>query len=229
MLAIDNYATGRRDNLTKHAKLTLIEGTIANAEVIDRLFFGFRARGRHSYRGVLQGPGGLGHRRAGQRGRHGQHRQGLQDASAFAGSSISRRLSAMARSRCSPPIPLDHPINPVNSSYAISKTAGENYVQFSGVDWVTFRLANVIGPRNVSGPLPIFYRTAVARDRKCFVTPARRDFCFAGDLAEVVVQAGRRRRPRHLSFLVGQGRCDQGALRRRGAGDEAQRLSRARN
>ena len=59
------------------------------------------------------------------------------------------------------PIRLDHPINPVNSSYAISKTAGEHYVQFSGVDWVTFRLANVIGPRNVSGPLPIFYRAAV--------------------------------------------------------------------
>ena len=55
------------------------------------------------------------------------------------------------------PIRLDHPIDPVNSSYAISKTAGEHYVQFSGVEWVTFRLANVIGPRNVSGPLPIFY------------------------------------------------------------------------
>ncbi len=55
------------------------------------------------------------------------------------------------------PITLDHPIDPVNSSYAISKTAGEHYIQYSGVDWITFRLANVIGPRNVSGPLPIFF------------------------------------------------------------------------
>jgi UDP-glucose 4-epimerase len=86
------------------------------------------------------------------------------------------------------PITLDHPIDPVNSSYAISKTAGEHYVQFSGVDWVTFRLANVIGPRNVSGPLPIFYGR-LAEGKKCFVTPARRDFCYAGDLAKVVVQA----------------------------------------
>ena len=61
-------------------------------------------------------------------------------------------------------------------------------MQFSGVDWVTFRLANVIGPRNVSGPLPIFYGR-LAEGKKCFVTPARRDFCFAGDLAKVVVQA----------------------------------------
>jgi UDP-glucose 4-epimerase len=86
------------------------------------------------------------------------------------------------------PIRLDHPINPVNSSYAISKTAGEHYVQFSGTDWVTFRLANVIGPRNVSGPLPIFYQR-LSEGKRCFVTPARRDFCFAGDLARTVVDA----------------------------------------
>jgi UDP-glucose 4-epimerase len=86
------------------------------------------------------------------------------------------------------PIRLDHPINPANSSYAISKTAGEHYVQLSGVDWVSFRLANVIGPRNVSGPLPIFY-ARLSKGQKCFVTPARRDFCYAGDLARVVVKA----------------------------------------
>ena len=86
------------------------------------------------------------------------------------------------------PIQLDHPIKPVNSSYAISKTAGEHYVQFSGVDWTTFRLANVIGPRNVSGPLPIFYKW-LSQGRRCFVTTARRDFCYAGDLAAVVVRS----------------------------------------
>jgi UDP-glucose 4-epimerase len=86
------------------------------------------------------------------------------------------------------PITLDHPINPVNSSYAISKTAGENYVQLSGVDWVSFRLANVIGPRNVSGPLPIFFRR-LSEGKRCLVTPARRDFCYAGDLARTVVRA----------------------------------------
>jgi UDP-glucose 4-epimerase len=53
---------------------------------------------------------------------------------------------------------------------------------------VTFRLANVIGPRNVSGPLPIFYQR-LSEGKRCFVTPARRDFCFAGDLARTVVDA----------------------------------------
>ncbi len=55
------------------------------------------------------------------------------------------------------PITLDHPILPTASSYAISKTAGEQYVALSGLDWQSFRLANAYGPRNLSGPLPTFY------------------------------------------------------------------------
>jgi UDP-glucose 4-epimerase len=86
------------------------------------------------------------------------------------------------------PIGLDHPLDPGNSSYAISKTAGEHYVQLSGVDWVTFRLANAIGPRNVSGPLPIFY-DRLSQGKRCFVTEARRDFVSAGDLARTVLCA----------------------------------------
>ena len=86
------------------------------------------------------------------------------------------------------PITLDHPIDPVNSSYAISKTAGEHYIQFSGVDWVTFRLANVVGPRNVSGPLPIFF-DRLSQGKRCFVTEARRDFVFVDDLARIVLRA----------------------------------------
>jgi len=76
----------------------------------------------------------------------------------------------------------------VNSSYAISKTAGEHYVQLSGVDWITFRLANAIGPRNVSGPLPIFF-DRLSQGKRCFVTEARRDFVYVEDLARTVLDA----------------------------------------
>ncbi|MFP6901435.1 MAG: NAD-dependent epimerase/dehydratase family protein, partial [Opitutales bacterium] len=86
------------------------------------------------------------------------------------------------------PITLNHPKLPANSSYAISKTAAEDYIEISGLDYVTFRLANVIGPRNVSGPLPIFYQR-ISEGKKCFVTTARRDFVFVGDLANAVVRA----------------------------------------
>ncbi|WFU18971.1 NAD-dependent epimerase/dehydratase family protein [Bradyrhizobium sp. CB3481] len=187
VVAIDNYATGRADNLTKHAKLMLIEDTIANAEVINRLFSDFR-------------PEIVVHTAASYKDPEDWGTDALVNAVGTA--NVAKACKAHGVSRLiyfqtalcygtkplQSPIPLDHPINPVNSSYAISKTAGENYVQFSGVDWVTFRLANVIGPRNVSGPLPIFYGR-LSKGQKCFVTPARRDFCYADDLARVVVKA----------------------------------------
>jgi nucleoside-diphosphate-sugar epimerase len=86
------------------------------------------------------------------------------------------------------PIRLDHPRNPGSSSYAISKTANEYYLELSGIDFVTFRLANVVGPRNVAGPLPIFYQR-LKDGKQCFVTEARRDFVFVKDLAHVVLKA----------------------------------------
>jgi UDP-glucose 4-epimerase len=86
------------------------------------------------------------------------------------------------------PITLSHALDPVNSSYAISKTAGEHYIQLSGVDWLTFRLANAVGPRNVSGPLPIFFER-LSQGKRCFVTEARRDFVYVADLAETVLHA----------------------------------------
>ena len=86
------------------------------------------------------------------------------------------------------PIPLTHPRRPEGSSYAISKTANELYLELSGLDYVTFRLANVVGPRNVAGPLPIFYQR-LKEGKKCFVTEARRDFVYVGDLAKAVVKA----------------------------------------
>lgn len=85
------------------------------------------------------------------------------------------------------PITLEHPIRP-DSSYAISKTAGEQYIQLSGLDYVSFRLANAYGPRNISGPLPTFYQR-LTEGKPCFVMDTRRDFIFVDDLVDVVVQA----------------------------------------
>jgi UDP-glucose 4-epimerase len=86
------------------------------------------------------------------------------------------------------PITLDHPLLPYDSSYAISKTAGESYVQLSGLDWVSLRLANAYGPRNVSGPLPTFFQR-LTEGKSCFVMDTRRDFIYVQDLIDLVVQA----------------------------------------
>jgi UDP-glucose 4-epimerase len=86
------------------------------------------------------------------------------------------------------PITLAHPIRPDGSSYAISKTAGEHYVSLSGLDFISFRLANAYGPRNLSGPLPTFYYR-LTNGKKCFVMNTRRDFIYVHDLVDVVVKA----------------------------------------
>lgn len=86
------------------------------------------------------------------------------------------------------PVPLEYPRQPMASSYAISKTAGEFYIEQSGVDFVTFRLANIVGPRNLSGPLPIFYKRIRAGE-KCVIANAKRDFIDVRNLATVVLQA----------------------------------------
>jgi UDP-glucose 4-epimerase len=99
------------------------------------------------------------------------------------------------------PITLAHPIEPSKSSYAISKTAGEMYIALSGLDYVSFRLANAYGPRNLSGPLPTFYHR-LTTGKPCFVMDTRRDFIFVDDTVDIIEKAIRgagRRGAYHIS------------------------------
>ncbi len=187
VLSIDNLATGRKDNLLDQDNLTQIDGSIVDGKLVERIFSDFK-------------PDVVIHTAASYKDPDDWESDAAVNAVGTANIAKACKIHKVGRlvyfqtALCygtkpiQQPIQLDHPINPVNSSYAISKTAGEHYVQFSGVEWVTFRLANVIGPRNVSGPLPIFYGR-LKEQKRCFITPARRDFCFAGDLANVVVKA----------------------------------------
>jgi len=86
------------------------------------------------------------------------------------------------------PITLGHPLRPFESSYAISKTAAEHYIALSGLNFISFRLANIFGSRNLSGPLPTFYHR-LTTGKPCFVMDTRRDFLFISDLLEVVIKA----------------------------------------
>jgi UDP-glucose 4-epimerase len=86
------------------------------------------------------------------------------------------------------PITLNHRIHSYGSSYAISKTGGEQYIDLSGLDYISFRLANAYGPRNLSGPLPTFYHR-LTTGKACFVMDTRRDFIFISDLVDCVIKA----------------------------------------
>jgi UDP-glucose 4-epimerase len=187
VLVVDNFATARRDTLPAHGDLTLIEDTIADAVLVQRVFDEFE-------------PEVVVHAAA-----------SYKDPEAWAEDSrtnvvgtanVVRAARAVGVSRLvyfqtalcyglhpnEQPITLSHPLDPKDSSYAISKTAGEWYVRLSGLDWISFRLANVYGPRNLSGPLPTFFQRLSQR-KPCFVMDTRRDFIFVDDLVQVAMKA----------------------------------------
>ena len=73
-----------------------------------------------------------------------------------------------------------------------------------GLDWVSFRLANAYGPRNISGPLPTFFHR-LTEGKPCFVMDTRRDFIYVDDLIDVVDAGRRRRAPGTAHYHVSSG------------------------
>lgn len=77
---------------------------------------------------------------------------------------------------------------PPVSSYAISKTAGMQYIQQSGVPHLIFRLGNIYGPRNLSGPIPTFYKR-LTEGQPCTVVDTTRDMVYIDDLVTAVTDS----------------------------------------
>lgn len=194
VLVIDNYATGRRDNLTACPRLTVVEGSIADGELVSGVWDDFH-------------PDVVVHAAASYK----DPNNWAEDARTNVVGTVNvvqaserlgvKRLIYFQTSLCyglhpqEQPITLTHPIRPEGSSYAISKTGGEQYIMLSKLDFISFRLANAYGPRNISGPLPTFYQR-LSGGKACFVMDTRRDFIYVNDLIDVVVKAvdGRGRR-----------------------------------
>jgi len=84
---------------------------------------------------------------------------------------------------------LDTQCKPENS-YAISKYAAGQYLRHAGVPLLELRLANIYGPRNLSGPIPTFYKR-LSNGENCTIVDSRRDFVYIQDLVELVDQAVR--------------------------------------
>lgn len=187
VLVIDNYATGRRDNLSPVDNLKVVEGTIADTDLVNRLFSEFKpdvtVHAAAAYRdpddwaedartnvlgsaNVVQASKGAGVKRL-----------------IYFQTALGYGLKPVEQ-----PITINHPLRPGGSSYAISKTAGEHYVELGGLDFLSFRLANAYGPRNLSGPLPTFFQR-LTTGKPCFVMDTRRDFIYVDDLINVVVKA----------------------------------------
>jgi UDP-glucose 4-epimerase len=186
VLAIDTFATGRRDNLPQRDGLHLIEGSIADRPLLDSALDDF-------------GPDAIAHAAASYKDPDAwaedarTNTLGTANVVEAARGSGVERIVYFQTAPCygtqpeENPISLKHPIRP-DSSYAISKTGGEQYIQLSGIPFVSLRLANVYGPRNLSGPLPTFFQR-LSEGKPCFVVDTRRDFVYVDDLLEVVLAA----------------------------------------
>lgn len=187
VIVIDNLATGRIEHLAQHPRLKVIIDTISNKDLLYDLMADFK-------------PDVVVHTAVSYKDPNDWYNDTLTNC---VGGSILvdaakrngvKRFIYFQTALCyglkpiEQPITLNHPRKPEGSSYAISKTANELYIELSGIDYVTFRLANVIGPRNVAGPLPIFFQR-LKDGKQCFITKSRRDFVFVKDLAKTVVKS----------------------------------------
>jgi len=188
VLVIDNFATSRHDSLpADHKGLQVEEATIADTGYVDGVFESFKPEIVVHAAASYKDPDDwdedartntLGTANVVQAA----ERNGVERFVYFQ-TALCYGLHPQEQ-----PITLSHPLDPAASSYAISKTAGEWYVRLSSLDWISLRLANVYGPRNLSGPLPTFYQRLTER-KSVFVMDTRRDFVFVDDLVSVAMKA----------------------------------------
>ena len=186
VLVIDNFETGRRDNLAPRERLRVVEGSIADRPLVDGLLGDFRpdvvVHAAASYKDPDNWADDIT-----------TNTLGTAIVAKAAQASGCERIVYFQTALCygtrpvEQPVTLNHHLNP-DSSYAISKTAGEQYLRLSGLDWVSFRLANAYGPRNISGPLPTFF-SRLPDGKPCFVMDTRRAFVFINDMVDAVVMA----------------------------------------
>ncbi|MEP6811945.1 MAG: NAD-dependent epimerase/dehydratase family protein [Actinomycetota bacterium] len=186
VLVIDNFATARRDTLSERDGLRVVEGSIADTKLVDDLFDEFK-------------PEVVAHAAASYKDPDDWDEDARTNAVGTANIVQAAERTGVGRlvyfqtALCygihpeEQPITLNHRLDPSASSYAISKTAGEWYVRLSKLDWVSFRLANVYGPRNLSGPLPTFYQR-LTEGKSVFVMDTRRDFVYVEDLVAVAMK-----------------------------------------
>lgn len=187
VMVIDNYSTGRRDNHAQHSNLFIVEDTIADTALVDRLFEEFQPdKVVHAAASYKDPDNWAEDVRANVLGTsniaQASKRHGVKQLIYFQ-TALCYGLRPLEQ-----PITLNHPIRPEGSSYAISKTAAEQYIELSGLEYISFRLANAYGPRNISGPLPTFFHR-LTNNKPCFVMDTRRDFIYIDDLVGVVIKA----------------------------------------
>lgn len=177
ILVVDNFATGKREVVPAVPGLTVIEGDIADADLMERAFADFKpVVVVHAAAAYKDPDNWIEDTRT--------NVMGSAYVAKLAKSNDVKRLINFQTALCYGrptrlPIPVDHPTAPF-TSYGITKTAGEQFMLLSGVPTLTLRIANVTGPRLAIGPIPTFYKRLKA-EQGCFCSDSSRDFLDMAD------------------------------------------------
>ena len=187
---IDNFSTGKREVVRSRTRLTVVEGSIADFDLVNRTFSDFRPTHVIHSAAAYKDPdnwtedaatnvlGAINVAKAAKK-------SGVERVVNFQTALCYGRPSVL-------PIPVTHPVRPF-TSYGISKTAGEAYLMQSGLPVITLRLANVCAPRLAIGPIPTFYKRLRA-GQNCFCSDTVRDFLDIMDflaLLDIVLESNR--------------------------------------
>ena len=181
-LVLDNFATGSRKVVPKVKGLQVVEGSIADVDIVTKCFQKFN-------------PDLVIHSAAAYKNPADWKEDTLTNvigtinvanAAEQAGCmKIINFQTALCYGRPDQlPISVNHPLRPF-TSYGISKTAGEQYLLNSGLPVISLRLANVTGPRLSIGPIPTFYQR-IKSGKACFCSDTRRDFLDMEDFFSVM-------------------------------------------
>jgi UDP-glucose 4-epimerase len=185
ILAIDNFATGKREVVPEIQGLAVKEGTIVDEALVNECFNAFKPDVVIHAAAAYKDPDDW-----------------VEDARTNVIGSIHvaraakahevKRLINFQTALCygrpqQLPIPASHPTAPF-TSYGITKTAGEQFMMLSGVPTLSLRIANVTGPRLAIGPIPTFYKRLKA-GQNCFCSDTSRDFLDMSDFLDFMDMA----------------------------------------
>jgi nucleoside-diphosphate-sugar epimerase len=182
---IDNFTTGKREVVPEQDRLVLVEGSITEQTLVESTFQEFQ-------------PDCVIHSAASYKDPYDWAEDSLTNilgsihiANACLKNGVKRLINfqtALCYGRPSQiPIAVEHTTNPF-TSYGISKTAGESYLLQAELPIISFRLANICGPRLAIGPIPTFYKRLKA-GQNCFCSETVRDFLDMSDFLSLIDMA----------------------------------------
>lgn len=182
IFVLDNFVTGKKQNLPNHPNLTVFEGSVTNKEHVSKLFSEFKPTLVINSAASYKDPSNWKE----------DSETNIIGSINIAKASIDNNVKKVINFQTAlcygrpdiTPIPIDSPTKPF-TSYGISKTAGEQYLINSGLNVVSMRLANICGPRLAIGPIPTFY-TRLKAGKSCFCSDTIRDFIDMEDFLDIL-------------------------------------------